>query len=412
MSFNIALSGIQAINEQLNSISNNIANAGTYGYKAQRANFSAMYAGGTPTGTQIGSVTQNIALTGGVLNTGRALDAAINGKGFFVSKTASGEEVYSRVGIFNKDGADYLVDSAGRRVQGAQLDPSQPDSEGIKGDIKIPTGQIAPKASTSIDFEANLSSDWKMPAAAFPDAATPPTPATPPASDTYNMQKVTVVYDSKGVSHTVTQYFRRPDDTGSTVDVYTLVDGVPAQPAAAYQTTLTFGLDGKLTTPADANNTITWTPDGASPMTIKVDYTDTTFYAGEASTSTNVADGYTTGAYVGLEVGSDGVVVAKYSNNQKQAVGQILLATFANEDALTPVNDTSWSASADVGTINKDNKPGSTGAGELSMGMLEGSNVDITSELVNLMGSQRNYQANSKVITTENQMLQSLMQAL
>jgi flagellar hook protein FlgE len=87
MSFNIAMSGLQSITEQLTSISNNIANAGTYGYKAQRANFSSMYAGTQATGTQIGSTTQNIGLTGGVLSTGRALDASINGRGFFVSKT-------------------------------------------------------------------------------------------------------------------------------------------------------------------------------------------------------------------------------------------------------------------------------------------------------------------------------------
>ncbi|GGY95808.1 flagellar hook protein FlgE [Pseudoduganella plicata] len=403
MSFNIALSGIQAINEQLNSISNNIANAGTYGYKAQRANFSSMYAGSQPTGTQIGSTTQNISLTGGVLNTGRAMDASIDGRGFFISKTSTGQEVYSRVGIFTKDGNDFLVDSAGRRVQGAKLTPGVA-APGPKGDIVVPTTTLPAKASTEIDFAANLSADWKKPAGTFPAA---PTAATPPDPSTYNMSKTTLAYDSQGKAHTVTQYFSRTSDTSLTVDVHTLVDGAPA--ATGQSSQLTFDNAGKLT--AGATNSVTFNAAPAANVALTVVYTGTTFQAGEATTSTNVANGYTTGQYVGVELGTDGKVIAKYSNGEQQAVGQILIATMSNEDALTPVNDTSWVANADVGTITESN-PGESVAGGLAIATLEGSNVDITSELVGLMGSQRNYQANSKVITTENAMLQSLMQAL
>jgi len=403
MSFNIALSGIQAINEQLNSISNNIANAGTYGYKAQRANFSSMYAGSQPTGTQIGSTTQNISLTGGVLNTGRSMDASIDGRGFFISKTSTGQEVYSRVGIFTKDGSDFLVDSAGRRVQGAKLTPGVA-APGPKGDIIVPTTTLPAKASTEVDFAANLSADWKKPTGTFPAA---PTAATPPDPSTYNMSKTTLAYDSQGKSHTVTQYFSRTTDTSLTVDVHTLVDGAPATGGAS--TTLTFDTAGKLT--GTATNAVTFSATPAANVALNVDYTGTTFQAGEATTSTNVANGYTTGQYVGVELGKDGKVIAKYSNGEQQAVGQILIATMSNEDALTPVNDTSWVANSEVGTITESN-PGESVAGGLAIATLEGSNVDITSELVGLMGSQRNYQANSKVITTENAMLQSLMQAL
>ncbi|WP_338763752.1 flagellar hook-basal body complex protein [Massilia sp. METH4] len=400
MSFNIALSGIQAVNEQLNSISNNIANASTYGYKAQRANFASMYAGTQATGVQVGSTTQNIGLTGGVLSTGRSLDASINGRGFFVSKTGSGETVYSRVGIFTKDGSDYLVDSAGRRVQGNQLTPGV-ESDGVPGDIKVPTQTLQAKATTAIDFSANLSADWKKPAVAFDP--TNPDPAS------YNMTKVTLAYDSQGKSHTVSQYFARSDDAQNNVRVYTLVDG--QAPTSGTNIELNFDSAGKL-----LNNPATldmrFTPAPAAEVAIKLDYEGTTFQAGEATTSVNIADGYTTGQYVGVELASDGKVIAKYSNGEQQAVGQIKLATFSNEDALIPVSDTSWTANgADVGTVSLDN-PGASVAGALSTATLEGSNVDITSELVGLMGSQRNYQANSKVITTENQMLQSLMQAM
>jgi flagellar hook protein FlgE len=400
MSFNIALSGIQAVNEQLNSISNNIANASTYGYKAQRANFASMYAGSQPTGVQVGSTTQNIGLTGGVLSTGRSLDASINGRGFFVSKTGSGETVYSRVGIFTKDGSDFLVDSAGRRVQGNQLTPGV-ESDGVPGDIRVPTQTLQAKATTAIDFAANLSADWKKPTVAF-DAAAPD-----PAS--YNMTKVTLAFDSQGKSHTISQYFARTADDANAVKVYTLVDG--KEPAEGGSIDLTFDANGKMTNDPTTLD-MKFTPAPAAEMAITLDYLGTTFQAGEATTSVNIADGYTTGQYVGVELASDGKVIAKYSNGEQQAVGQIKLATFSNEDALIPVSDTSWTANgADIGTVSLDN-PGASVAGALSTATLEGSNVDITSELVGLMGSQRNYQANSKVITTENQMLQSLMQAM
>jgi flagellar hook protein FlgE len=112
-----------------------------------------------------------------------------------------------------------------------------------------------------------------------------------------------------------------------------------------------------------------------------------------------------------VELDNEGNVVAKYSNGEKQAVARVTLATFPNEDALTAVNETSWQANVQSGSPNYA-EPGKGVAGSLTVASLETSNVDITAELVSLMTSQRNYQANSKVITAENQMLQSLMQAL
>lgn len=103
MSYEIALSGINAINTQLETISNNIANTGTYGFKSSRANFAAMYAGTQPTGVEVASLTQSIDIGGGVLTTGRGLDAAIQGRGFFVTRDTAGATLYSRVGIFSTD---------------------------------------------------------------------------------------------------------------------------------------------------------------------------------------------------------------------------------------------------------------------------------------------------------------------
>ncbi len=397
MSFDIALSGIQAINEQLTTISNNIANAGTYGYKSSRANFSSMYAGAQATGVEVSSHTQSMALGGGVLTTGRALDASINGRGFFVTRDAQGLMNYSRVGIFTVDKTGNLIDAAGRNVQGYAAVAGS-TTQGLMGNLKVPTGQIPAVASTKLQYVGNLSADWTVP---------PTAPFNAADQTTYNMPKVTAVYDSLGAKHTIAQYFVKDPVPGSVKAYYTF-DGA----ALGAPTTLTFNASGQLTAPAAPVTLAVAAPgNGAAPLSVKLDYTGTTQFAGEAVTSTNNADGNASGTYLDAQLADDGSLVARYSNGMRQTVGTVALATFANEDALTSVNDTSWIASAGSGNALY-GAPGTGMAGALSTSTLEQSNVDITSELVGLMSSQRNYQANSKVLSTENAMLQSLMQAL
>jgi len=396
MSFNIALSGIQAINEQLEAVSNNIANSSTYGFKSSRANFSAMYAGEQANGVSVGSLTQNIGTNGSVESTGRSLDAAIEGRGFFVTRDSQGTMSYSRVGIFAADNAGNLVDAAGRKVQG--YGPAVNGTLGTMGDIKIPTGQIAASASTGVKYVGNMSADWQAPTNTTFDASKP---------DSYNMVKQSVLYDSLGTQHTVSQYFIKSDTNEVTVRYG--FDGKP--PAAGDFATLTFDEKGQLPATTNSGALVLTPTNGAAAIEFTIDYTGTTQFAGEATSTTNSTDGYASGTYVGVELAADGSVVARYSNEQKQTVGTIALATFGNEGALTATSDTSWQANAASG-LALYGTPGAGLAGKLNTGSLEGSNVDITSELVGLMTSQRNYQANSKVITTENQMMQALMQAL
>lgn len=395
MSFEIALSGIQAINQQLETTSNNIANAGTYGFKGSRVNFSSMYAGTQPTGVEVGSMTQSIGLNGGVLTTGRGMDAAIDGRGFFVSRDIQGTMAYSRVGIFSADKNGLLVDSNGRAVQGYAAIPGS-TALGVMGDITVPTGQIPAVASTEVTYVGNLSADWTVPAAAF---------ATNDATS-YNMSKQSVVYDSLGSQHTLSQYFVK--SAANTVTVYYTFDG--GAPVAT-TATLVFDAQGQLpAVPPSPSLTLVPT-NGAAPLTFNIDYTGTTQFAGEAITTTNNTDGYASGTFVGVEMASDGSVVAKYSNEQQQTVATVAIATFPDEGALNPISDTSWSETSGSG-VPLYGAPGRGLAGKLNTGALERSNVDITAELVSLMTSQRNYQANSKVISTQNTMMQALMQAL
>jgi flagellar hook protein FlgE len=394
MSFDIALSGIQAINEQLETVSNNIANASTYGFKAGRANFSSVMAGTKANGVEIGSVTQNISQNGSMTTTGRGLDAAIDGRGFFVSVNNQGTTQYSRVGIFSTDTKGFLVDSNGNKVQG--YGPSKNGALGVMGDVQVPTGQIPAVATTNIAYTGNLSADWTVPTTTTFNATD---------SSSYNMVKQSLAFDSLGTQHTVSQYFVKTG-TGA-VDVYYGVDG--NAPGSTPDVQLTFDTNGQLNGPT--SGTVGFTGTGATASSVKIDYTGTTYFAGETTTTTNRSDGYASGSFVGVEMAPDGSLVAKYSNDQSQVVGTIALATFANEGALSPVSQTSWVANASSGAALY-GSPGVGLAGKLSTGTLEGSNVDVTSELVGLMTSQRNYQANSKVMTTENQMMQALMQAL
>lgn len=399
MSFNIALSGIQAINEQLEAVSHNIANAGTYGFKSSRANFGALYAGDQANGVEVNSMTQNISLSGNVQSTGRALDAAINGRGFFVTKDQQGLLSYTRVGIFSTDKDGYLVDAVNRKVQG--YGPVVGGQLGVMGDILVPNGQIPAVASTEVTFVANLSADWDPPLVA-------PFDYTDPAS--YNMVKQSVLYDSLGAQHTVSQYFvKRAAPPANTIDVYYGFDG--AAPPAAPGTTLTFGATGLLPLPATSGALVLTPTNGAAPINFIIDYAGTTQFAGQSLTTTNSTDGYASGVFVGVELAPDGSVVAKYSNEQHQTVGTITIASFPDEGALQQTTDTSWALTNDSGAPLY-GTPGSGLLGKLNTGALEGSNVDVTAELVGLMTSQRNYQANSKVISTESQMLQALMQAL
>ena len=395
MSLEIALSGIHAINTQLDAISNNIANSGTYGFKSSRANFASLYAGSEANGAELSSMTQSLSLGGGTVTTGGKMDVAIAGNGYFVSRDQTGGTVYSRVGIFsvNKDGA--VIDSDGRKAQGYGVTPGS-TVPGPMGDMTVPTGQIAAEATDSLAYVGNLSSDWTVPTVAAFD---------PDEPGSFNSSVLSVVHDSLGSEHTLRQYFVKTG-TNAVTTHYTL-DGV----ATAAPTELTFDSTGQLATPTAAVTLALGTPTGAEPLSINLDYKGTTQFAGESTTTTNVANGYASGTLVGVQILADGRVSATYSNDKSLTVGTLALATFPDESGLEPISGTSWAASSRSGTALYFT-PGSGMAGTLTTGSLEQSNVDITSELVNLMSSQRNYQANSKVISTEAAMLQSLMQAV
>ncbi|WP_426400113.1 flagellar hook protein FlgE [Ralstonia sp. R-29] len=389
MSFNIALAGINAINGQLNQISNNIANSGTVGFKSGRANFASNYINAMPSGVSIGSTSQSMDISGNFLATGRGMDAAISGKGFFVSRDTDGSMVYSRAGVFGTDANGNVVDFMGRMVQGYGAD-------GALGSLKVPTGAIPAEASSSLEYVGNMSADWEEPSV---------TPFDKDNPQSYNGMSATTVIDSMGREHTVTQYFVK--GAGNDMQVYYAMDGEDV----GLPTFLSFDEKGTMVMPIGSVKLDLGKPDGAEPMSIAISYAGTTMFGGDQSTAKNRADGFKSGTVTGVSLAEDGSVEVQYSNGKKLSAGQLAIATFQNENGLTPVDGSAWQASAATGEPLL-GTAGTGMAGKLAVGAVEQSNVDMTSELVHLMGAQQNYQANSKVLSTENEMMRTLMQAL
>ncbi|MGR5194169.1 flagellar hook protein FlgE [Vibrio rotiferianus] len=399
MSFNIALSGLNATNSELNTISNNIANASTFGFKGARTEFSSVYSGMQASGVEVASISQNFDKNGTVTSTGRAMDLAINGNGFFVTKDHSGQTLYTRAGIFAPDKNNYVVANNGAKLQGYSVDSNNQLMSGTVGDIKISNASLGAKATDKMDFVANFDATSPAITAAF-DSKDP---------KTFSSSYTTKVHDSLGNSHTVTQYFTKTADNTWQVNIE--VDGgSTALTAPTTAQTVTFDSDGKLATPTTPFN-IAFKASGAQDMSVNVDLTGTTQFGAAFGVSTNSPNGYASGELTGVRVEDNGEVYATYTNGQSLLQGQVVLADFASPQDLNKVSGTAWTQSFGSGSPAV-GVPGTGVLGSLTPGALEGSNVDLTNELVSLMTAQRNYQANAKTISTSDKLTQALFNAV
>lgn len=398
MSYAIATSGLNAVNDQLDGISNNIANAGTVGYKSTTTQFSAMYSGTQAMGVSVAGTAQSISRGGSFLSTGNALDLAIDGSGFFVTCNSEGNTCYTRAGSFTTDKNGYIVDAQGNYLQGYTVDEEGTLQTGSVGNIEIQTGNLPATATTSLEFTANLnSSDEAIDASVAP--------FDPTNTESYNDTYTTTVYDSLGNEHTVSQYFVK---TGANSwEVHYTFDGEEQSTV----NTLSFDPNtGALTSPTGPV-TMTFPTDEAAPIEMTLDYSHCTQFGSDFSVTTNAADGYASAQINGVQVDEDGKVYATYTNGERMLQGQIVLADFPASQGLQAISGTAWEETSESGAPLI-GVPGSGTVGELQTGVLEQSNVDITEELVNLMTAQRNYQANTKVISADQTMDQALFQAL
>ena len=435
MAFNIGLSGLRAASSDLNVTGNNIANAGTAGFKQSRAEFADVYAasvlgsGSNPQGSGVllGDVSQ-LFNQGNINYTQNSLDLAVNGNGFFQTSN-NGEVSYTRAGYFGTDRDGFMVNNFGYRLQGYAVDAAGNLQNGIINDLHIETASQAPRATENLDQVFNLNSTNTVPTTA---------PFDPSDPTTYNSSTSTNIYDSQGNSHVFTQYFlktgpntwdmnvlidgRNPDDptltTPSTVNLEFTTAGqldVPALIASAptgFSVTADGTIDMTTWVPAAPDTSIppVWSANGATAAAtgVNIDLRGATQFASSFAVNSVSQDGYTTGQLAGLEIDDTGVIFARYTNGQSNIQGQVILASFANVQGLTPVGKTAWvqsfaSGEPVVGT------PRSGTLGALQSGALEDSNVELSDQLVNLIVAQRNYQANAKTIETESAVTQTII---
>ncbi len=360
-----------------------------------------MYAQSQPLGVAVSGVSQNISKDGQKDKTGMGLDLAISGGGFFVVRESSGDKAYTRAGMFRSDVDGYLVNGQGMKLQGYPADAAGNIQAGIISDLKINNAGVPAKASTNLDFMANLEAGATVPVGTF----------NVTDQNSYNFTTTSTVYDSLGREHAVAHYFiKSTAATSAAPNQWTVHHSVDGTVAGASHT-LQFTNTGVLIPSSSAKLTGAFDPAGAAAYDIDIDYTGTTQLNQGFTTTRNKSDGYTSGVKNGERIESDGSVYATFSNGERMLQGKVVLANFASPNGLVTQNGTSWSESNKSGAALL-GTPGTGLLGSLESGALENSNVDITAELVGLMTAQRNYQASTKIISTNDSMMNALFQVL
>ncbi|WDE13216.1 flagellar hook protein FlgE [Thalassomonas haliotis] len=459
MSFNIALSGLNAAQKDLDVTSNNIANVNTTGFKESRAEFVDVYAssllasGKTKVGD--GVLTSEVAQQfsqGSVQFTTNALDLAVTGNGFFsTAPTLDSSDIsYTRAGQFKLNDSNFIVNSAGEFLLGFPVNAdgsSASVSLSTATPIQIPTSSGAPTPTSEVDIKMNLPAG---------DAIAGPIgefDATDPL--TYNHSTSVTIYDSLGDSHVMTYYFVKeapiagPPATnpwmmfaavdGNLIDIDDgtgpgaiaegrVGGGTPATVPTVSGARLYFDPSGDFTAqePALADGGIVTAQLGAGILangsdptqTIEIDFNidgtgpnanEPTQFASNFEVTALDQDGLAVGRLTGIEIDTTGLVLAKYSNGTATPLQRIGLVNFANDQGLTQVGGTSWKESIASGE-GLAGEAGTGTFGTINSQALEQSNVNLTTELIDLISAQRNFQANSRALEVDNQLNQTILQ--
>jgi flagellar hook protein FlgE len=398
-SFSIALSGLTSANSDLDVTANNIANADTVGFKSSRVEFADVYASGGVSSNSIGegvrvASTSQEFTQGNITTTGGALDLAISGNGFFTLNDASGPS-YTRNGAFSEDNQGNVVTATGQFLQVYPPLATGGFNTGALANLNLQTSDSAPLATTAGTVILNL-----------PANATPPTvvPFDPTNSLTYNQSTATTVYDSLGNAYPATMFFA---NTGANAwNVYMTVGTQTLGPQA-----LTFNTAGAVLTPAGGGLSFTPfnPPSGATQGgTLSFNFGQSTQYGGGFGVASITQNGYATGQLSTVSIDPSGIVSAVYTNGRSTQLGQIAMANFPNPQGLSELGDTNWASTFQSG-VAVQGTAGSAGFGNVQSGALESSNVDLTTELVNMITAQRAFDSNAQVITTANQLSQTVI---
>jgi flagellar hook protein FlgE len=421
MAFRIALSGLDAASTDLEVTGHNIANSSTVGFKESRAEFADIYANSINDvssavpgrGVRVTRVAQQFG-QGSTEFTSNNLDLAINGEGFYVMQDSDGALSYTRAGAFSVDRDGNVVNQTGASLQVFPRIGTTGSlfNTGTTADLNLPVVSGTPQATTNVNTTVNLSAAETVPAVALDPAAAGFT--YPPDPLSYNHSTATTIYDSLGTAHTATMFYRKVAD--NEWNAFTFVDGANVTVGGSTFADVQFSTAGALLTSTgdvDALGNITldtFNPGGGAADIIGMtfDYSATTQFGSEFAVNELTQDGFTSGRLSGVEVDATGVVFARFTNGQSEPLGKVALARFNNVQGLRQIGDTSWAESFSSGDVQL-GEAGTSSYGVIQSGALENSNVDLATQLVNLITAQRNFQANAQVITTADAITQSVI---
>jgi flagellar hook protein FlgE len=415
------VSGLRAEGEALGVVADNVANVNTAGFKRQRSLFEDTLLRSGGSGAQGAGVRQSavqqIFNQGTLSQTGMPTDLAINGEGFFVvtgSVNGMTGSFYSRAGQFRLNASGSLVDPAGMKLCGRAM-RSDGTLAAEVAPLVVPTANIPAHATSAVQLAANLD-------ASDPVSSLPFDPQTP--DESANASTSVQVFDTLGNAHALDIYFVKtadgPWDYHALVAGETLDPPVPGARVEVGAGTLTFTSNGALDTVSTSAAVSVSFAGATSNQNLSLDFgtpisaggtglDGTTQFSMPSSTSAISQDGYPSGALSGVSVNGDGSVEGLYTNGMRLSVGQVALAKFRSTDGLARAGNSLWIATAQSGEPAL-GAPASGGRGALSSGALEGSNIDLGEEFVSMITHQRAYSADSKVITTADEMLTTLMQ--
>jgi len=421
------VSGISSNGNAMNVIGDNIANANTVGFKSSRAVFFDLLSADVG-GTKIGlgsrlASSDRLFVQGGVETTNSATDMAIQGHGLFILKDDQGGTFYSRAGEFSVDKDGNLANPAGLAVQGIKLDAKGNPTSGLTN-IVINQIVVSPAETSEIQLAANLDATSSTPSATVPADAlgTEDTPANWFAGS--NFSTVVTVYDSLGQGHDLTYLFRKTATANqweyrvvANADEITGGTAGDLQQINASGGQLVFNSDGTLqpASTSGASTTITamgpiaWS-DGANPQTIPaadILFNGTTQFALPSSVSQINQNGSQSGILKGINIGNDGVITGQFTSGGTQPLFRIALGDFANPQGLEHVGNSLYLQSPDSGAVLV-GSPGDGSFGTVLSGSLELSTVDLATEFVKMVTTQRGFQASSRTITVTDTLLEEV----
>ncbi|WP_375057603.1 flagellar hook protein FlgE [Zobellella sp. DQSA1] len=415
MSFNIALSGVNAAQKDLDVTANNIANVNTLGFKESRAEFADVYSNSifANSRTQSGNGVQTAAVAqqfhqGALQATNNALDMAINGSGFFMMSDGIGslDRTFTRAGAFKLNDQGFVVNAQGNYLQVFNVNQDgTPVSLAVNSTkaLQIPDRAGVPKRTDVTEASMNLPA--KTP-------ALDPANFVPTDSGTYSASTSVTIYDSLGEPHTLTKYFIKDSTAAAGSNAWQMHAYVDGQDVLGTPFDLTFDENGAVASPIPTevtSNALGFTNGSDPAQTINIGFENITQFASPFEVSALTQDGATVGRLTKVDVGPDGTVAATYSNGTTEKLGIIAMARFPNDQGLTQIGDTQWrqsllSGEAVVG------QPNTGTLGKINASNLEGSNTNLTTELVDLITAQRNFQANSRALEVNSTLMQTVMQ--